>query len=208
MAQKKHSFATLPTRTILEFLAGNIIYMTWEEYFFIFPAAKTCFEGYIFPCKQEQMFLKKSHSWKKLVVFFLSLFLKWHTVSFFSKAVCALTLYLNCSSVALPNAQSCLVLLAACTNKSERTSHLPGGRKEDLKTSSVFESVCLSIKCSVMMFLQIECVGTLSTKRLWIFPAFHPRSFKLTCLNPHERNDQRLMTLLGSMIMETLLRPR
>lgn len=64
--------------------------------------------------------------------------------SFFcSKAACALACHLNYSSVVLPNAQNSLVLLVTCTDKSERTSDLPGGRKEDLKTSFAFESVRL-----------------------------------------------------------------
>lgn len=134
---------TFPTCAILEFLPSNIVKMTWEDFFSPLQqkhAAASLQQSCVFQCKQVQTFRKYQNYYDCLFVFEVA------CTTFCSKAASAFTCYdLNCSSVALPSAQSSLALLAARTNKSERTSDLPRGRKEHLKTSSAFESVCLSL---------------------------------------------------------------
>lgn len=82
--------------------------------------------------------------------------------------------HLNRSSVAPPNAHSSRVLFAACANKSERTSDLPRGRKEDLKTSSAFESVCLSyLNAQSWCFYKLNALELCLPKESQLVPSIH-----------------------------------
>lgn len=111
--------------------------MTWEEYFF-FLQQKHVFGVALARINKSKCLKKISQSRKKTKNIECFFFFEVAYSFSCSKAACALACHY--SSVVLPNAQNSRVLLVTCTDKSERTSDLPGGRKEDLKTSFAFES--------------------------------------------------------------------